>query len=269
MTDSHSLPEAIDPERQDVLTHFKSLGFITEDTLSRINSASSENFQNYIKELINIEQGYQSDFRQLIAIREVIEKYLSHLVSEMLDGRDIIEPLRKGMDIYPSMRFIRWLVDDQEKDLDEFIKYLNLDSDDSILILYQWQCEYKPLNDVWWEIERRQQGRENHWTGISFDIYHNEARDTPQVSIRLLSRKKVIWNTREDIDDIAALVQGLLRLCLRVMGTTLYVRPPLIEGMNRLIRSMEEVINELKDLPILNPQNTDEDSTDTQEGDRR
>ena len=264
MTDSESQPKPNDTERQVLLTHFKRLGLITDNTLAQISAASSEDLQSFIGELIDSEEGLQNDFRQLIAIKDIIENYLSRLVSEMLDGRDIIESLRKGMEVYPSLRFIRWLVNDENKELNEFMKYFNLDNSDHFLsILYRWQYEYKPLNDVWWEIERRQQGRENHWTGISFEHYYNEARDIPQVSIHLLSRKKVVWDAREDIDDIAALAQGLLRLCLRVMSTTLYISPRFIEDMNRLIQSIEEVINQLKALPILNPQNLSEDSTNT------
>jgi hypothetical protein len=217
----------------------------------------------------DIKKKLQDDFRQMITIKDVIEKYLSRLISDMLDGRDVTESLQQGMEIYPSLRFIRWLVGEEQAKLDltEFMKDLDLDSDYALPILYRWKYEYKPLNDVWWELERREQGRENHWTGIKFDRYYNELRHYPQSSIQLISGTRIFWNAREDIDDIAELARALLAVCLNALSTPQEypdVSSIFVERMSRAIRSIEEAIEKLKVLPVLSPQNISKDSTNIQ-----
>lgn len=267
MTESNNVPEANDAERQELLTQYKNLGLITDDELARISSESPEESQKSIDELVEKKKRLQDDFRQLITIKDVIEKYLSRLISDMLDGRDVIESLRQGMEIYPSLGIIRWLVGKEERDLTEFVKALDLDSVDSnaaLPILYRWRYEYKPLYDIWLELSMREQGRKNHWTGIEFDRQYDELRHTPQVSIQLKSRQKTVWNAREDIDDIAALARGLLNISLRALSGIEKQRsldPGFIENMNMAIRDTEESINQLKALPILSSQNVSEDST--------
>jgi hypothetical protein len=271
MTDSDSLPETNDTERQKLLTHLKTLGLTTDHQWARMSSTSSEEFQKFIDRLLDRKKRLQDDFRQLITIKEVIEKYLSRLISDMLEGRDVTASLQHGMKIYPSLQFISWLVEEEEeqekRDLTELFKDLDLDSDYALPILYRWKYEYKPLNVIWWELAIREQGRENHWTGIMFERYYNELRHMPQVSIRLMSRTKIVWNAREDIDDIAGVAEGLLDICLRALSEPRehrYVHPDFIETMNTVIRDTEEIINQLKALPILSSQNVSEDPTNTQ-----
>jgi hypothetical protein len=271
MTDSNSLPEANDTERQELLTHLKNLGLTTNNESARMSSESPEEFQNLVDRLLDTKKKLQDDFRQLITIKEAIEKYLSRLISDMLDGKDVIEPLRQGMEIYPSLRFISWLVEGVERDLTEFIKDLDLDRDYALQILYRWKYEYKPLGDIWWELTMREHGMENSWTGIIREPYYNELRQMPQASIKLLSKRRIVWNAREDIDDIAGLAVGLLNICLRTLSEPRehrYVHPVFIKNMNTVIRDTEKIINQLKALPILSSQNVSEnlseDSTNIQ-----
>lgn len=267
MTDSYSLPEANDTEHQELLTHLKKLGLTTDDELVRMSSESPEEFQKFIDGLLVIKKRLQDDFRQLIIIKDVIEKYLNRLISEMLDGKDVIESLQQGMKIYPSIRFISWLIEEEEQenlDLTEFIKGLNLDNDYALPILYRWKYEYKPLEDIWWELRRREEGRENSWTTIKREPYYNQLRRMPQISIQLLSRGRIIWNAREDIDDIAELARALLVACLTALSTPQEypaVSSTFLESIIGAIRRIEEVIEKLKALHVLSPQNISEDST--------
>jgi hypothetical protein len=42
----------------------------------------------------------------------------------------------------------------------------------------------------------------------------------PQGSVQLISRTKIVWKAREDIDDIAELARALLEICLEAMSVT-------------------------------------------------
>jgi hypothetical protein len=266
MTDSHSLPEANDTARQELLTHFKKLGLITDNELARMRSASTEDFQKLIDRLRDREKGYQDDFRQLITIKDVIEKHLGRLVPEVLDGRDIIESLQHAMEIYPYLRFIRWLVENVELDLGEFIKDLDVDSDYVLPILYRWKYEYKPLIAVWRELEVRRQGRKNGWNIITpYDTYCNESRKWPQLSFRLEAGTNIVWDAQEDIDDIVMLGRAFLRISLGALRE-LQERQDLslnfLESLRDVISTTDEAIRELKALPILRAQKASEDSTE-------
>jgi len=265
MSDSHSHPEANDHDRQELLIHFKKLGLATDDQLAQINSSSPDKAQESISILLDKERRYQDYFRQLITIKDIIEKYLSRLVSEMLEGKDVFESLQQGMEIYPSLQLISWLVNEEAKDLTEFIKDLNLDSDLALSILYRWQYEYKPLWEIWWELERRIYGRENPWTSIRRQISYNRYRQIPQVSVQLLSRKKVVWKAQEDIDDIAELVRALLEICEETLSESPeHIDTLFMDGMRETIGRIDIALNKLKALPILNPKNASEESTDSQ-----
>ena len=88
MTDSNSLPEANDTERQELLTHLKNLGLTSDNELARISSEWPEEFQKFIDGLVEIKKRLQDYFRQLITIKDVIEKYLSRLISDMLSSSE-------------------------------------------------------------------------------------------------------------------------------------------------------------------------------------
>ncbi len=268
MADSHSLPEANDTERQEVLTHFKKLGLITDNELAQIRSASSDGFKKSIGRLQNTKRGYQDDLRQLITIKDVAEKYLGRLISPMLDGRDILGSLQQGMETYPSLRFISWLIEERERDLTEFIKDMDLDSDYVLPILYRWKYEYKPLRRVWRELEMRKQGRENGWTLLMPQTsYCNEDRKWPQLSFRLEAGANIVWDAREDVDDIVTLGRAFLRIslgALRELQERQDLNPNFLEGMRDAISTIEEAIRELKALPILRSQKASEDSTEIQ-----
>jgi hypothetical protein len=65
MTDSNSLPEANDTERQELLTHLKNLGFTTDNELARMSSKSPEESQKFIDDLVDVKKRLQEDFRCL------------------------------------------------------------------------------------------------------------------------------------------------------------------------------------------------------------
>jgi hypothetical protein len=180
----------------------------------------------------------------------------------MLDGRDIIASLQHALEIYPSIDFIRWLVQEEEqekRDLTEFVKALDLDSDYVLPILYRWQYEYKPLNDVWRELEGRKQGRENRWTLLrTQNSFYNQGRNWPQISFQLIAGTNIVWNAQEDIDDIMTLGRGFLRISLaelRRLQERQDLSPIFLENIRAIVSSTEEVINQLKALPILISQN--------------
>src|SRR5688500_991049 len=111
------MSESNDIEHQDLLISLKDLGLTTDDELAQMRSASSEVFQKFIDGLVERKKSLQDDFRQLITIKDVIERHLSRLVSEMLDGRDVTGSLQHATEMYPSLRFISWLVEEGERAL--------------------------------------------------------------------------------------------------------------------------------------------------------
>jgi predicted nuclease with TOPRIM domain len=267
MMNSDGLSEPTDAGRQQLLTRFKNLGLITDDQLVRMSSESPEELQKSINELQDTKKRLQDDFRQLITIKDVIEKYLSRLISDMLERKDVLESLQHAMELYPSLQFIRWLVEDEEIDLAELIRDLDLDNDYALSTLHRWKYEYKPLGDIWLELRRREDGRENNWTGVTWEDYYSERRHMPQVSIRLEAGAEIVWNAREDVDDMMMLARALFRICLRTLSRLEEhrdVHSSFIERMNTVIRETEEIINQLKALPILSAQNIPEDSPEIQ-----
>ena len=79
----------------------------------------------------------------------------------------------------------------------------------------------------------------------------------PQVSIQLKAGAKIVWNAREDVDDMMMLARSLFRICIRTLSRLEEhrdVQSSFIERMNTVIRETEEIINQLKALPILSAQ---------------